>query len=312
MADIKFNVLNQKIIRTDDFAVVADSRNYLKAEFSFSEEWTSPITAVFGYDNKFVSVLLEKGRCTVPWEVIKAPFFTVSVFCGDRITANTVKVDVEGSGYKEGETAREPSPDIYTQLIALCGEARDIAKSVRDDADSGAFAGEQGIQGEAGYTPQKGIDYAKEMELIYSTTLTEDASLLLITQDNNGNSFELTEVMLVGDYRNLETVSYKFSYPRVQPNNLTGQSNYRLGYYNDNMNSKGYKGYKVFHLKKQGAFGYVPFMCDMLSYGTTPNTVQVLGQGNAQLHVKDAEYFTGIGAEGFIAGCTIYIYGVRR
>ena len=43
---LKFNVKNQIITRTDDFRVVADSRNYLSAEFSFIEEGTGKMRAV--------------------------------------------------------------------------------------------------------------------------------------------------------------------------------------------------------------------------------------------------------------------------
>ena len=104
---LKFNIQNQTISQTDDFSVVADSQNYLTAEFTFSDDWIAPVTALFGYGGRYYSVLLEDNSCTVPWEVIKAPFFTVSVFCGDRITANTVTIPVERSGYAEGEKSRQ-------------------------------------------------------------------------------------------------------------------------------------------------------------------------------------------------------------
>ncbi len=150
---IKCEVNKQIITRTDELRVVADSQNYLKAEFVFSEEWTEPVTAVFGYDGAFYNVLLEDNMCTVPWEVIKAPFFTISVFCGDRITANMVQVSVEKSGYSDGDESRAATPDVYTTLIQLSEETKNIAQSVRDDADNGVFDGTDG------YTPQREVDY---------------------------------------------------------------------------------------------------------------------------------------------------------
>ena len=115
---INFNIQNQTITRTDSFDVVGDSKNYLKATFNFSDEWSGAITAVFDYGGKAYCVILpEDNTCFVPWEVIKPPYFTVSIFCGDLITANTVLVKVDKSGYREGETPTEPTPDVYSQIL---------------------------------------------------------------------------------------------------------------------------------------------------------------------------------------------------
>ncbi|MBR5155711.1 MAG: hypothetical protein IKW62_04435 [Clostridia bacterium] len=115
---LKFSVNNQVITRENDFRVVADSQNYLMAEFTFSDEWKDDIIAIFGNScGEFYNVIIDEGKCAVPWEVIKTPFFTVSVFCGDRITANIVTVDVEKSGFDQGETSKPPTPDAYMQIL---------------------------------------------------------------------------------------------------------------------------------------------------------------------------------------------------
>lgn len=157
---LKFNIQNQTITRTDDFSVVGDSKNYLIASFSFSDEWTGPITAIFDYGGHAYCVILkEDNTCTVPWEVIKPPYFTVSVFCGDLITANVVSVGVEKSGYKEGETPAPPTPDVYTQILSSVK-----APYIGDngnwhvyDAESKTFI-DTNIKAEAN-APQKGTDY---------------------------------------------------------------------------------------------------------------------------------------------------------
>ena len=120
---LKFNIQNQIITRTDNFSVVGDSRKYLKAHFSFSEEWDGINTAIFkNGEDVFCVVLPDDNLCLVPWEVIKPPYFTVSVFGGDLITANIVSVAVEKSGYTEGETPEEPTPDVYTQILQKLDE----------------------------------------------------------------------------------------------------------------------------------------------------------------------------------------------
>ncbi len=115
---IEFNINHQTITRNDDFDVVADSKNYLLAKFTCSDEWKEKVTAIFGWGGKYFNVLIEDGICMVPWEVIKAPFFTVSAICGDRITANEITVAVEESGCIEGETPKPPTPDVYAQILS--------------------------------------------------------------------------------------------------------------------------------------------------------------------------------------------------
>ncbi len=156
---ICFDIKNQIIERTDHFKVVADSRNYLTAHFSFSEEWEGDIVAIFGNGTQFYNVILSDNACTVPWEVIKAPFFTVSVVCGDRITANSVRVSVEKSGYKEGETPKPPTPDIYNQILSntktpYIGENGNWFEWDKNDK---VFI-DTGVKAE-GYIPQRGTDY---------------------------------------------------------------------------------------------------------------------------------------------------------
>ena len=142
--------------------VVANSVNYLTCKFAFSEDWDGIIkTAVFvsANGNIYNVILDECGSCTVPYEVIEHPHFTVSVFGGDRITANKVVVKVSKSGYMAGKTPSEPTPDVYTQILnsiksPYVGENGnwyiwDVDK--RDFVDSGYKA--------QGNTPEKGVDY---------------------------------------------------------------------------------------------------------------------------------------------------------
>lgn len=159
---LEFEVKNQKIKRTDNSEVVADSKNYLKAHFTLSDEWVGDITAIFGYGNDYYSVLLENGGCIVPWEVIKPYGFSVSVVCGDRITADCTIVKVEKSGYVEGETPQPPTPDIYEQILnstktPYIGENGNwFVWSTENNVfeDSGICA-----EGVDGYTPIRGTDY---------------------------------------------------------------------------------------------------------------------------------------------------------
>ena len=159
--EFKINEQTLKFVNTEK-EVVANSKKYLTCRFSFSEDWQGIIkTAVFvsANGNVYNVILDECGSCTVPYEVIEHPHFTVSVFGGDRITANKVVVKVSKSGYIVGKTPSEPTPDVYTQILnsiksPYVGENGnwyiwDVDK--RDFVDSGYKA--------QGNTPEKGVDY---------------------------------------------------------------------------------------------------------------------------------------------------------
>lgn len=178
---LEFNVKNQIIERTDTFRAVADSKNYLTAVFEFSEEWKDGIIAVFGDCNdNFYDVVIENGSCIVPWEVIKAPFFTVSVFCGDLVTTNALRVEVERSGYRRGGQLSKPTPDIYHQLLNTAkppyigdnGNWFVWNKEACMFEDSGIAS-----KGSDGYTPKKGADYWTEEDKAEIKGYVDDAIL---------------------------------------------------------------------------------------------------------------------------------------
>ena len=163
---VLFKITNQIIERTDNQRVVARSLNYLKAKFTFSEDWTGYKTAIFSRDESNYEMLLDDSdECYIPHEVLENEGeFSVSVVCGDRITANKEYIYVEQTGYIPGETPDAPTPDIYEQIIEAANETAEMAteamneaRSVRRDADEGKFDGKDGasayeIAVAAGYT----------------------------------------------------------------------------------------------------------------------------------------------------------------
>lgn len=131
-----FNVDHQIIRRIDDFKPVADSKNYLKAKFIFTEEWKDDILATFGYNGKYYNLNIENGECLIPWEVIKTPYFTLSLSCGDLITSNVTSVRVFPSGVIKGEIPGTPSPTVWQQYLDKIKEImaeRGVFTSVSDE-----------------------------------------------------------------------------------------------------------------------------------------------------------------------------------
>lgn len=152
------NPIEVCVLRNNEIAVsrvvVSDSVLYERMKFTFPESWDGYTkTAVFRNGDTVLSVILNSDsdlcvsadECYIPHEVIKFPELTVSVFgiLGDsRATTPQATIRVIKSGYGEGDEPSDPTPTEYQQLVNLATETKQIAQSVRTDADNGAFKGD--------------------------------------------------------------------------------------------------------------------------------------------------------------------------
>lgn len=165
---IEVEIKNKKAVRTNEAAYVCDNSDFTVV-FSFDEEWDafSVKTARFVYGDKHQDVVFTGTECPMP-KIHDTKLISVGVFAGDLHTTTPASIVANKSILGASTVPDEPSPDVYAQIVELCGETKDIAQSVRDDADNGAFDGEDGytpikgkdyFDGKDGYTPQKGKDY---------------------------------------------------------------------------------------------------------------------------------------------------------
>lgn len=140
---LKFTVKGQTLMRVDGFKVVGDSRNYLKAKFTFSDDWAEaePKLASFrrvdGSGPGIQVELDENGECLVPWEALTGSgTMEVSIAAGDLITANAVNITV----YKAGETGlldpTEASPGLLKKLMAAIDALKDLVGELPEDAEA--------------------------------------------------------------------------------------------------------------------------------------------------------------------------------
>ena len=143
-------------------STVSDGVEFEKIKFKFPKTWDGfTKTATFVNLDEKVSIILNgesnlcigEDECYIPYEVLKSPEFTVSVFgvLGDRrATTSQARVIVTKSGYQLGDAPSDPTPSEYEQLIFITTETKAIAQSVRNDANNGIFKGEKGDQGVKG------------------------------------------------------------------------------------------------------------------------------------------------------------------
>lgn len=186
-----FEVKGQYIVRLDSIEPVAKCRNLYKAQFQFkTDEWTETKTALFVQGEYSKSVILdENGTCEIPWEFFDSDnttFGYVSVYCGDLVTANRVVVDIVKSGYQESDASVPPSPDVYQQLVKLAEDTKEIAQSVRDDADNCVFDGEEG------YSPK--VSLTEELDGVTVTVQNKDGQQSAkVKNGKDGKDYEHSE-----------------------------------------------------------------------------------------------------------------------
>lgn len=177
---------------------VSDSVKYETVKFDFPINWEGYTkTAVFRNADEKPSVILNsesdlcigEDECYIPYEVIKSPEFTVSVFGvsgNSRITTAPATIRVIQSGYGEGAEPANPTPGEYEQIISLVNQTKEIADSVRSDADNGAFNGKDG------YTPQLGVDYVtidQNTEYVFDGGDADQSVPTVIAVDNEFSEY---------------------------------------------------------------------------------------------------------------------------
>lgn len=136
---LKFNVFNQRLIRVDKNNPATDSVEYLEAQFIFNtDDWNGKTkTAIFTKGTSSYTVLLDsKGVCKVPFEVLqsnesskllgntdKISVTLVGIYDNVRITTNELKINLNYSGYSEGQEPSEPTAEMYEQILTAYADA---------------------------------------------------------------------------------------------------------------------------------------------------------------------------------------------
>jgi hypothetical protein len=128
----------------------------MRVGFSFSESWDGLAkVAVFRGSGQSIDVALTAGSCEVPHEVLQSAggHLKIGVYgTGDEGQKVTPTVWADAGSIVEGAEPSEiePTPateSLVQQILEAAEEARDIAQSVRDDADAGEFDGQNGAPG---------------------------------------------------------------------------------------------------------------------------------------------------------------------
>lgn len=140
---MKIKVVNQRLY-LEPPETAEGTREYLRAEFSFSEEWEGTVKTAFfrGADGNTYTQLLENDACTVPAEALAASG-RVGVSVSGTLGETVITTDIKSFSLPatlSGGTPSDPEPTVWQKILDKVDETQQIAQSVRDDADAGKFA----------------------------------------------------------------------------------------------------------------------------------------------------------------------------
>jgi len=186
---MKLRVDSVSVIVTEPEIIVSHAVNTHYCYFEFDETWGEyEKKAIFKKGAVVKEVLLEDNTCAIPWETLETRgFLKVGIYgiCGDKRRPTLWSDNILISeGANEGEESKEPTPSIYEQIVDIMSETKNIAQSVRDDADAGKFDGEKGDKGDAGAIVFKPVN-----ELPTENIDTSAIYLLPIEESEGENRF---------------------------------------------------------------------------------------------------------------------------
>lgn len=151
MIRINVNLVTATVQETE---VLTSGRVGLQCEFTFSSEWDGLIkTATFEGAESADVAMLTGNVVTVPRECMSSPGAKLRVgVCGMNeagdIVIPTVWANagrIQQGAEPSGIPAEEPSPNWAAQVQAAAASALEIARGVKNEADSGGFDGADGV-----------------------------------------------------------------------------------------------------------------------------------------------------------------------
>lgn len=208
---MKIKVVNQRLY-LEPPETAEGTREYLKAEFSFSEEWDGTVKTAFfrGADGGNHPKLLKDDTCIVPAEALAAPGrvgVSVSGTLGETIITTDIK-SFTVPATLSGGTPSNPEPTVWQQILDKVDETQQIAQSVRDDADAGKFAATAEMVGQAvSVYMQTAPSTEMHRNIFREKSLGESITAEQLAAIRDGSFKDL----YIGDYWEINGVKYRIA-----------------------------------------------------------------------------------------------------
>lgn len=132
---MKIKVVNQRLY-LEPPETAEGTREYLRAEFSFSEEWEGTVKTAFfrGADGKNHPKLLEDDTCTVPAEALTAPG-RVGVSVSGTLGETVITTDIKSFSLPatiSGGTPSDPEPTLWQEVLDKFEKVSEVEEKVTE------------------------------------------------------------------------------------------------------------------------------------------------------------------------------------
>lgn len=207
---MKIKVVNQRLY-LEPPETAEGTREYLRAEFDFSEEWDGMTKTAFfrGADGENHPKLLEDDTCTVPTEALAAPG-RVGVSVSGTLGETVITTDIKSFSLPatlSGGTPSDPEPTVWQQILDKVNETQQIAQSVRDDADAGKFAATAEMVEQAVSVFMAGFSPEMHRNIFRGRCLGESITAGQLAVIRDGSFADL----YVGDYWEINGTKYRIA-----------------------------------------------------------------------------------------------------
>ena len=207
---MKIKVVNQRLY-LEPPETAEGTREYLRAEFSFPEEWDGTVKTAFfrGADGENHPKLLKDDTCIVPAEALAVPGrvgVSVSGTLGDTVITTDIK-SFSVPATLSGGTPSDPEPTVWQQILDKVDETQQIAQSVRDDADAGKFAATAEMVEQAVSVFMAGFSPEMHRNIFRGKSLGESITAEQLEVIRDGSFRDL----YVGDYWEINGTKYRIA-----------------------------------------------------------------------------------------------------
>ena len=132
---MKIKVVNQRLY-LEPPETAEGTREYLRAEFSFSEEWKGLTKTAFfrGANGNTYSQLLENDACTVPTEALAAPG-RVGVSVSGTLGETVITTDIKSftlPATLSGGTPSDPGPTLWQEVLDKFEKVSEVEEKVTE------------------------------------------------------------------------------------------------------------------------------------------------------------------------------------
>ena len=132
---MKIKVVNQRLY-LEPPETAEGTREYLRAEFDFSEEWEGTVKTAFfrGADGNTYTQLLENDACTVPAVALAAPG-RVGVSVSGTLGETVITTDIKSFSVPatlSGGTPSDPEPTLWQEVLDKFEKVSEVEEKVTE------------------------------------------------------------------------------------------------------------------------------------------------------------------------------------